>query len=114
MTINNSNVVKLDANIGKASTSMVTTNIANIEMSKEFAHLQLFTMSLQNLDLDIQEYIFLCQQVFSSLKKTLADVVNFFCNFWCHIAFIVLMVIKVHFKLMKKFQLPMILFSLVV
>jgi hypothetical protein len=77
MTINNSNVAKVDANIEKATMSMVTTNIANIQMLKEFAHLQLFTMSLQNLDLDVQEYIFLCQQVLSSLKKTLADVANF-------------------------------------
>jgi hypothetical protein len=30
MTINNSNVVKLDVDIGKSTTSMVTTNIANI------------------------------------------------------------------------------------
>jgi hypothetical protein len=77
MTINNSNVAKVDANIEKTTMSMVTTNIANIQMLKEFAHLQLFTMSLQNLDLDVQEYIFLCQQVLSSLKKTLADVANF-------------------------------------
>jgi hypothetical protein len=35
-------------------------------------------MSIQNLDLDIQEYIFLCQQVLSSLKKTFADAFNFF------------------------------------
>jgi hypothetical protein len=77
MTINNSNVAKVDANIEKATMSMVTTNIANIQMLKEFAHLQLFTMSLQNLDLDVQEYIFLCQQVLSSLKKTLVDVANF-------------------------------------
>lgn len=63
MIINNSNVAKLDANIGKTTMYMVTTNIANIEMLKESAHLQLFTMSLQNLDLDVQEYVFLCQQV---------------------------------------------------
>ncbi len=62
MTINNSNVAKLDADIGKPTTSMVTTNIAHIKVLKEFAHLQLFTMSLQNLDLDVQEYIFLCQK----------------------------------------------------
>lgn len=77
MTINNSNVAKLDVDIGKTTTSMVTTNIANIKVLKEFSHLQLFTMSLQNLDLDAQEYIFLCQQVLSSLKMTLADVANF-------------------------------------
>jgi hypothetical protein len=47
-------------------------------MLKESAHLQLFTMSLQNLDLDAQEYIFLCQQVLSSLKKTLVDLANLF------------------------------------
>jgi hypothetical protein len=81
MTINNSNVAKLDANIGKATTSMVTTNIANIKLLKESAHLQLFTMSLQNLDLDIQEYIFLCQQVLSSLKKTFADAFKFFATY---------------------------------
>jgi hypothetical protein len=57
---------------------MVTINIAIIEILKESAHLQLFIMSLENLDLDVQEYIFFCQQVLSFLKKTLADATNCF------------------------------------
>jgi hypothetical protein len=114
MIINNFNVVKLDANIGKATMYMVTINIANIEILKESAHLQLSIMSLQNLDLDAQEYIFLCQQVLSSLKKTLADVANFFLQLTVPYCIYSVDGNESTFKLMKKFQLPMILFSLVV
>ncbi len=58
MAINDSNIARLDVDFGKKWNHGGSEHYE--DGSVEGIHFQLFTMSLQNLDQDVQEYIFLC------------------------------------------------------